>query len=142
MADYRSRVADGELQQRMSAIGAVLIDGPKAVGKTRTAQRVAKTVLRMDVDRAARATAQIQPEQLFMETPPIVFDEWQEVPELWNLVRRAVDDHEGKGLYILTGSARPRDNARMYSGTDRIGAPPHAADESVRDRTLQWTDQP
>ena len=31
----------------------------------------------MDADRAARATAQIQPEQLFMETPPIVFDEWQ-----------------------------------------------------------------
>ncbi|WP_277063279.1 hypothetical protein [Schaalia cardiffensis] len=52
----------------------------------------------MDVARAAHATAQIQPEQLFMETPPIVFDEWQEVPELWNLVRRAVDDHEGKGL--------------------------------------------
>lgn len=96
----------------------------------------------MDADRAARATAQIQPEQLFMETPPIVFDEWQEVPELWNLVRRAVDDHEGKELYILKGSARPRDNARMHSGADRIGAPPHAADESVRDRILQWTDQP
>lgn len=75
----------------------------------------------MDVARAARATAQIQPEQLFMETPPIVFDEWQEIPELWNLVRRAVNDHEGKGLYILTGSARPRDNARMHSGADRIG---------------------
>ena len=40
---------------------------------------------------------------------------------MWNLVRRAVNDHEGKGLYILTGSARPRDNARMHSGADRIG---------------------
>lgn len=105
----------------MASIGAVLIDGPKAVGKTRTAERVAKTLFRMDVDRAARATAQIQPEQLFMETPPIVFDEWQEVPELWNLVRRAVDDHDGKGLYILTGSARPRDDVRTHSGAGRIG---------------------
>src|SRR5699024_1325817 len=52
---------------------------------------------------------------------PIVFDEWQETPDLWNLVRRAVDDHDEKGLYILTGSSRPRDTARMHSGAGRIG---------------------
>ena len=96
----------------------------------------------MDIDRAARATAQIQPEQLFMETPPIVFDEWQEVPELWNLVRRAVDDHEGKGALHPDGLCAPtgqRTHA-LRGRPDR--APPNAADESVRDTTLQWTDQP
>ncbi|GAB3714943.1 DUF4143 domain-containing protein [Mariniluteicoccus flavus] len=102
-------------------MGAVLIDGPKAVGKTRTAEEVARTVFRIDVDRAARAALEVAPEQLFTSPTPIVFDEWQETPELWNFVRRAVDDHDGKGLYVLTGSARPRDDARVHSGAGRIG---------------------
>lgn len=105
----------------MAVMGAVLIDGPKAVGKTFTASRVAKTVVRVDVDRAARAALEAHPEQLFVSPTPILFDEWQETPDLWNLVRRAVDDHSEKGLYLLTGSARPRDNARMHSGAGRIG---------------------
>ncbi len=121
MTDYRPRVVDGELTQRMAAMGAVLVDGPKAVGKTRTAEQIAHTVLRMDVDQTARAALQVAPEQLFSNPTPIVFDEWQEAPELWNLVRRAVDDHDGKGLYVLTGSSRPRDDARMHSGAGRIG---------------------
>ena len=105
----------------MSITGAVLIDGPKAVGKTSTASQVAQTVLRVDVDRAARAALEAHPEQLFTYPTPILFDEWQETPALWNLVRRAVDDHQEKGLYLLTGSARPRDDARMHSGAGRIG---------------------
>ncbi len=102
-------------------MGAVLVDGPKAVGKTSTAEQVGATVVRMDIDRGARVALDVQPAQLFVSPTPIVFDEWQETPELWNLVRRAVDDHDGKGLYVLTGSARPRDDARMHSGAGRIG---------------------
>jgi len=102
-------------------MGGVLVDGPKAAGKTSTAEQIAATVFRMDVDRAARAALDIQPQQLFASPTPIVFDEWQETPDLWNLVRRAVDDHDEKGLYILTGSSRPRDTARMHSGAGRIG---------------------
>lgn len=120
MTDYRPRVVDGELNRRMAAMGAVLIDGPKAVGKTRTAVEVAASVFRMDVDEAARAALEVAPEQLFSSPAPIVFDEWQETPRLWNLVRRAVDDHDGRGLYVLTGSSRPRDDARVHSGAGRI----------------------
>lgn len=105
----------------MRVMGAVLIDGPKAVGKTQTTTRVAKTVLRLDVDRVARAALETVPEQLFEYPTPILFDEWQETPDLWNLVRRAVDDHRRKGLYLLTGSATPRDDTRMHSGAGRIG---------------------
>lgn len=121
MTKYRPRVADAELRDRMSAMGAILVDGPKAVGKTSTASRVAQTVLRIDIDRAAQAALEVHPEQLFTYPTPILFDEWQEAPELWNLVRRAVDDHDGRGLYLLTGSSRPRDDARMHSGAGRIG---------------------
>ena len=101
-------------------MGAVLIDGPKAVGKTVTATRVARTVFRMEVDRAARAALETYPDQLFASPTPILFDEWQDTPDIWNLVRRAVDDHSDKGLYLLTGSSRPRDNARLHSGAGRI----------------------
>lgn len=104
----------------MGFMGAVLIDGPKAVGKTATATQVARTVFRMEVDRAARAALETYPDQLFASPTPILFDEWQDTPDIWNLVRRAVDDHSEKGLYLLTGSSRPRDNARLHSGAGRI----------------------
>ncbi|WP_306428541.1 MULTISPECIES: ATP-binding protein [unclassified Corynebacterium] len=120
MTDYRPRVVDAELGLCMAAMGAVFIDGPKAVGKTRTAVQVARSVFRMDVDEAARAALEVAPEQLFSSPTPIVFDEWQEAPRLWNLVRRAVDDHTEKGLYLLTGSSRPRDEVRVHSGAGRI----------------------
>lgn len=120
MTSYRPRVADAELQDLMGFMGAVLIDGPKAVGKTVTASQVARTVFRMEVDRAARAAVETYPDQLFASPTPILFDEWQDTPDIWNLVRRAVDDHSDKGLYLLTGSSRPRDNARLHSGAGRI----------------------
>lgn len=78
--------------------GAVLIDGPKALGKKRTVEEIAGTVLRMDVDRSARAALEVAPEQLFASPTPIVSDEWQTTPELWNLARRAVVDRDGNLL--------------------------------------------
>lgn len=98
----------------------MLIDGPKVVGKTKTTEQIARTVLRVDVDNATRAALQVAPDQLFNNPTSIVVDESQETPELWNLVRRPVDDHDGKGLYVLTGSSRPRDDTRMHSGAWRI----------------------
>lgn len=101
-------------------MGAVLIDGPKSVGKRRTAEQVAGTVLRMDVDQATRAALEVAPGQLFGNPTTIVFGEWQEAPELWNLVRLAVDDHAGKGLQFLTSSSRPPDDAKMHFSAGRI----------------------
>ncbi|RZT60857.1 hypothetical protein EV140_1382 [Microcella alkaliphila] len=121
MRTYRTRVVDTELAERMRVNGAILIDGPKAVGKTVTASQVAKTVFRMDVDGSAQAALDADPSILFGSPRPILFDEWQETPELWNLVRRAVDDRDGVGHFLLTGSARPRDDARLHSGAGRIG---------------------
>ncbi len=120
MVTYRARVVDDELAQRMRIMGAVLIDGPKAVGKTQTASRVAKTVYRLDTDDVALAALEAHPDALFSRPTPILFDEWQQSPAIWNLVRRAVDDHDGAGLYLLTGSATPRDTERMHSGAGRI----------------------
>lgn len=121
MARYLPRITDGELERRLRAIGAVLIEGPKACGKTWTASQVAETTFRLDEDPALRALVRNAPEQLFESPAPILFDEWQIEPTLWNRVRRQVDDRDGKGLYILTGSATPNDDATRHSGAGRFG---------------------
>ena len=118
---YRPRVADGELDRKLSTAGAVLIDGPKACGKTATATRVAKTVVRLDTQPSARTAVQAAPEVLFDQPTPILFDEWQTAPDLWNLVRREVDDRAPeRGSFILTGSATPNDDVNRHSGAGRI----------------------
>jgi len=107
----------------MHSSGAVLIEGPKACGKTATASRVAATIFDMDLDATARASIDLNPAYLFDRPTPILFDEWQVTPELWNRVRRAVDASEqGRGLFLLAGSATPRDDARRHSGAGRIGS--------------------
>jgi len=112
---------DDELARRLETIGAVLIEGPKACGKTATATQVAKTVFRFDEDEAARIAVRLAPERLFDNPTPILFDEWQTEPDIWNRVRRQVDDQQGHGLYILTGSATPNEDANRHSGAGRFG---------------------
>ena len=75
MAKYLSRIADQELAQRLGYIGAVLIEGPKACGKTATATRQARTVIRLDEDQVARQLLELVPERLFGMPTPILFDE-------------------------------------------------------------------
>lgn len=120
MADYLARIADQELAARLLVMGAVLIEGPKASGKTATASQVAKTIIRFDEDPVARAAVELDPQVLFTGEPPILFDEWQVEPAIWNRVRRQVDDREEKGQFILTGSARPRDDVNRHSGAGRF----------------------
>ena len=118
---YINRVADEELANRLAAAGAVLIEGPKACGKTETARRLSHHEFRFDVDPGARALVAASPQTLFDQEPPILLDEWQVAPALWDLVRRAVDDQwPERGRFILTGSATPDPATRRHTGTGRI----------------------
>ncbi len=120
-ASYRPRVVDVLLRERLASSGAVLVDGPKACGKTRAAQQVAASEVLLDVDRAARAALDVDP-QLVLEGPtPRLIDEWQLAAEtVWNGVRRLVDQRMAPGQFILTGSAVPDDEVRRHSGAGRI----------------------
>lgn len=120
MPDYLPRITDQELATRLQVMGAVLIEGPKACGKTATASQVAKTIIRFDEDPVSRSQVSLDPQALFSGEPPILFDEWQLEPDIWNRVRRQVDDRSEKGQFILTGSARPRDDANRHSGAGRF----------------------
>lgn len=115
---YVPRVIDAEIEALTSALPAVSIDGPKAVGKTETARRLAKTVYRLD-EPAQRALVAAEPGRLVRGDTPILIDEWQRLPESWDLVRRAVDDDPRSGRFLLTGSAAPIDQP-THSGAGRI----------------------
>ena len=121
MGRYIPRIADRELADRLSVTGAVLIEGPKACGKTMTAARVAETIIRFDEDANARSAVTLNPDALFAGSTPILFDEWQVEPGIWNRVRRQVDDRAAPGLCILTGSATPSDDVNRHSGAGRFG---------------------
>jgi hypothetical protein len=123
MGEYLPRIADTMLQKALLASGAVLIEGPKWCGKTRTAQKNAKSVLMLqDPDRQAAylQTASIKPSLLLEGETPRLLDEWQTAPILWDAVRFTVDQRDKTGQFILTGSAVPYDNAKAHTGTGRI----------------------
>lgn len=118
---YRPRLIDAELDTALRAIGGVLIEGARGCGKTWTASQRAKSQVRLDTDLQARAAGLIAPEVLLDGDNPRLLDEWHLVPEVWNQVRRRIDDTGGRtGLFILTGSAEARDDATRHSGAGRI----------------------
>ncbi len=117
---YQPRVVDGELRQRLRTSGAVLIEGPKASGKTETARQAAASEVLLDVDERARAAVAIDPSLILNGEPPRLIDEWQVEPRIWNHVRRAVDERRRPGQFILAGSAVPADDSTRHSGAGRI----------------------
>lgn len=115
---YRRRIVDDELSELITELAAVARDGPKGVGKTRTALQYARTIRRLD-DPAECAVAQAAPERLLDGEPPVLLDEWQRLPSVWDLVRRRVDEGAPSGSFLLTGSALP-DPPPSHSGAGRI----------------------
>ncbi len=117
---YRARIVDAELADRLRSVGAVLIEGARACGKTETARQRAASEVLLDVDANARAAAAIDPSLILVGPPPRLIDEWQLEPDIWNHVRRAVDDRGAPGQFILTGSATPADDITRHSGAGRF----------------------
>ncbi len=118
MIEYTRRIIDDELDELLPGVAALSIEGARGVGKTRTAMERAATTHRLD-DPAVRAIAAADLAGILAGPPPILIDEWQMVPDVWDLVRRAVDDDRTPGRFILTGSASPRTRP-IHSGAGRI----------------------
>lgn len=124
MQEYRKRIVDRILEDRLEAKGAVLIEGPKWCGKTTTAMQAAESVLRMD-EPAKRETniklAEIEPARLLEGKVPRLIDEWQIAPKLWDAIRYEIDCRGEEGQFILTGSAVPIDTDEItHSGAGRF----------------------
>ena len=126
MKGYRHRVLDKLLAKKLEAKGAVLIEGPKWCGKTTTAEEIAKSKVMLakpDTKENFRRLLEIDSDVALDGATPMLIDEWQTVPKLWDAVRYAVDHRRKMGQFILTGSAVPDKNAekeREHSGTGRF----------------------
>jgi len=118
--EYRSRITDREIERRLEAMGAVVIEGPKACGKTATARQHSASEVLLDVDEAARQAIGFDPGLVLRGPTPRLIDEWQMAPEIWNHVRRTIDDRQAPGQFILTGSATPADDAVRHTGAGRL----------------------
>ena len=109
----------------MAGKGAVLVQGPKWCGKTTTAKRISKSILdlgKTNILNNALLTLQIRPTDLLQGETPRLIDEWQSIPELWDMIRGEVDERSAFGQFILTGSSVPLDeNKRRHSGNGRYG---------------------
>ena len=113
---YVPRVIDGELDRLFGALPAVLLDGPKGVGKTATAARRCVTVRRLDEAAVAQVVG-ADPSIVGSDPMPVLLDEWHRVPTVWDAVRRLVDDRPDAARILLTGSAPL---VGTHSGAGRI----------------------
>lgn len=125
MKKYKQRIADELIKRKLLGKGAILVQGPKWCGKTTTAKQVAQTIVNLgDTGELASAleTMQVFPKKLLEGKVPLLFDEWQTIPELWDMIRSEVDNRGEMGQFILTGSSVPIDEEkRRHSGNGRYG---------------------
>jgi uncharacterized protein len=115
--DYVGRVVERELDE-LAPLPAIVLEGPKAVGKTSTALRRVRTVYALDQP-GQLEIIRADPHRLVTGTPPILIDEWQRYPASWDLVRSAVDADPRGARFVLTGSAIPA-NQPAHTGAGRI----------------------
>jgi hypothetical protein len=117
---YTARLVDESLRQLFDELPALLITGPRAAGKTTTAQRLAATVVHLD-QRAEAEPFRDDPDAALRSLPePVLLDEWQAVPEVLGAVKRAVDRGSGAGRFLVTGSVHGRLDAPTWPGTGRL----------------------
>lgn len=117
--EYRHRVLDDLLDELFPHLPTIAVEGAKGVGKTATARRHSRSEIQLD-DPVRRRALEDHPEVIRDEPSPLLIDEWQLVPHIWDQVRRAVDDDLRGGRFLLTGSATPTPGARVHSGAGRI----------------------
>lgn len=121
--EYFKRISDVLLRERLEALGAVLIEGPKWCGKTTTAEQQVKSIIRFqDPDERERydGIAANRPSLFLKGDTPRLIDEWQDYPVVWDAIRLEVDKRQTPGQFILTGSNVVDQSQIRHSGTGRI----------------------
>jgi predicted AAA+ superfamily ATPase len=117
---YLRRLVDDLIKALLSELPALLLTGPRGTGKTTTAMRYARTVVRLDREAEAVAFRADPDAALRGLDEPVLLDEWQAVPAVLGAVKRAVDADPHPGRYLITGSARADLDAQTWPGTGRF----------------------
>lgn len=123
MERYLPRLIEINIKEQLEIMGAIAIEGPKWVGKSTTGKLFAKKVVKLQNPieyKKYQVYSTLDKDLLLEGDKPLMFDEWQKIPEIWDFIRLDVDDSGKRGEYILTGSAKPIDNINRHTGAGRI----------------------
>lgn len=118
---YMARAADTVLSEMLASMGAVLVEGPRACGKTSTALQQAESSVRLDQSPELVQLSELNPASIIDGPTPRLIDEWQLAPALWNTIRHEIDQRQEPGQFILSGSAVPAEDTTRHSGAGRFG---------------------
>lgn len=119
-AAYRPRLVDERLDELLAQLPALMVIGPRAVGKTTTTGRRAATSVRLDVEGQAAAFRADPDAALRGLREPVLLDEWQAVPGVLGAVRRAVEADPHPNRFFITGSVRAELDNEIWPATGRI----------------------
>ena len=121
--NYKNRIVEKEIKNNLRVFGCVCVEGAKWCGKTETCKQFAKTIIEFQDPtnkELYKSYINTDPTFFLQKEKPILFDEWQENPNIWDIIRYDIDKQREKGLYLLTGSTGAKENTTMHSGTGRI----------------------
>jgi predicted AAA+ superfamily ATPase len=120
MANYKKRIVENQISKVLEFAGAVVVEGAKACGKTSTTERIANSAVYLDRDKRLLRAAEDDPGIALKGRSPHLIDEWQLLPDVWNLIRADVDKNNGVRKYLLSGSSKPVDDKTRHSGAGRF----------------------
>jgi len=123
MEKYLERLIDSSMEFALQSKGCVVIEGPKWCGKSTTSRRFAKTIVELQhpiTFKTYKIYADSGDPALLAGNKPLMFDEWQKLPDLWDYIRAEIDRQQARGWFILTGSAKPIENNGRHTGIGRM----------------------
>lgn len=117
---YKPRLLDDTLERKLRAFGVLEVAGTKFCGKTWSSLAQGVSIIHIDDD-AIKQMVELEVDLALEGKHPHIIDEWQDVPKIWDAVRRRVDEKaNATGQFILTGSSTVDMTAVSHSGAGRI----------------------
>lgn len=103
---YIKRHAEKTVEQLSKMFGAVLVAGPRQVGKTTMLEKLTGDINKVTLDDPIiRAGAEEESGTFFKDNPPPVFvDEIQKAPKLFEQIKMILDRDRKKGQFFMCGS--------------------------------------
>jgi predicted AAA+ superfamily ATPase len=117
---YQPRLVDPYLDELFRELPALMIVGPRAAGKTTTAERRAATKIRLSVESEAAAFEADPDAALRGLAEPVLLDEWQVVPGSLGAASRAINADPHPGRFLVTGSVRAELENEIWPATGRL----------------------
>jgi predicted AAA+ superfamily ATPase len=108
---YMPRIIDSQIETLLNITGALIIEGPRAVGKTESSMQFATSFVNLALNESARELAKMGSRLVLEGSTPRLIDEWQVVGGIWDLIKVEIDNRGRDGLrgqFILTGSSSPQ----------------------------------